>query len=83
LNTAFGYVDLPDVTNYSMNKMGMPSYTQTALDLRYDFKGILNGLGLQVLYIYKAKAGDKLLNDRYIINKVNMGLWNVVMNYNF
>lgn len=83
LNTAFGYVDLPDVSNYSMNKMGMPSYTQTALDLRYDFKGILNGLGLQVLYIYKAKAGNKVLNDRFIINKVNMGLWNMVLNYNF
>lgn len=83
LNTAFGYVDLPEVTNYSMNKMGMPSYTQTAVDMRYDFKGFFTGLGLQVLYIYKAKAGDRLLNDRYIINKVNMGLWNVVMNYNF
>jgi hypothetical protein len=82
-STAYGYFDLPEPTNYKANKYGMPSYHQINLDVRYDFKGLLSGLGAQLLYVYKSNAGNASLPEKYIINKVDMGLWNLVFNYNF
>jgi hypothetical protein len=61
----------------------MPSYHQINLDIRYDFKGLLSGLGAQLLYVYKSNAGKTNLPEKYIINKVDMNLWNLVFNYNF
>lgn len=78
-----GYYDLPDVNDYALNKYGMPSYTQLNIDLRYTFKGFLEGLELQLLYVYKARSGNTYGNDKYVINKVNMSNWNLVLNYHF
>jgi hypothetical protein len=80
---AIGYYDLPSVTDFKHNKYGMPSYNQLNIDLRYDFKGLLSGLGTQLLYVYKSKLGDSPLAEKYIINKVEMSQWNLVINYNF
>jgi hypothetical protein len=82
-NTSVGYVELPEVGDFAKNKYGMPSYTQLNVDIRYEFTGFLTGLGTQLLYVYKKKAGNSTINEKYIINKVNMGLWNLVLNYNF
>lgn len=82
-SVAFGNYNLPAVTNYRLNKYGMPSYNQLNIDLRYKFSGLLKGLETQVLYLYKAKTGNTFLNDKYVINKVNMSLWNIVFNYQF
>jgi hypothetical protein len=82
-STAYGYFDLPEPTNYKANKYGMPSYHQINLDVRYDFKGLLSGLGTQLLYVYKSNAGSESMPEKYIINKVDMSLWNLVFNYNF
>ena len=81
--TSFGYFDLPEIANVAKNKYSMPSYSQLNIDIRYEFTGLLNGLGAQLLYVYKKKAGNTPINDKYIINKVNMSLWNLVLNYNF
>lgn len=78
-----GYYDLPDVNDYALNKYGMPSYTQLNIDLRYTFKGFLEGLEPQLLYVYKARSGNIYDNDKYVINKVNMSNWNLVLNYHF
>lgn len=83
LQAAAGYYDLPDVANYRLNKFGMPSYTQFNVDVRHEFTGFFQGLDLQFLYVYKGKAGNVYNNDKYVINKVNMSLWNVVFNYHF
>ena len=81
--TSFGYVDLPEITDVAKNKYGMPSYTQLNIDIRYEFTGFLTGLGAQLLYVYKNKVGNTSVSEKYIINKVNMSLWNLVLNYNF
>ena len=83
LNVGAGYFDLPSAYNFKLNKYGMPSYTQLNVDLRYEFEGVLKGLESQLLYVYKAKAGDEVLNEKYIINKVNMNMVNLVLNYHF
>ncbi|MFN6374498.1 MAG: OprD family outer membrane porin [Chitinophagia bacterium] len=82
-NIAFGIFDLPAVDNHAANKYGMPSYHQLNIDIRYDFKGFLSGLGTQLLYVQKWKSGNQDIEKSYVINKVDMRLWNLVFNYNF
>lgn len=79
----FGYYDLPEVTNFALNKYGVPSYTQLNIDVRYEFEGFLKGMESQLLYVYKGKSGNTYNMDKYVINKVNMSLWNMVLNYHF
>lgn len=80
---SYGIFNLPDVNDAVKNKYAMPSYHQLNIDLRYDFSGFLSGLGAQLLYVHKFESGKIPLQPVYIINKVNMGLWNIVLNYNF
>ena len=82
-NIGAGYYDLPAVDNYRLNKYSMPSYSQLNIDLRYAFKGWLQGLETQVLYLYKDNRGNTRGNEKLVINKVDMGLWNLVFNYHF
>lgn len=81
--TGFGYFDLPAANNFALNKYGMPSYTQMNIEMLHEFKGWLKGLEAQVLFVYKGKSGNSFGNDTYVINKVNMGSWNFVLNYHF
>ena len=52
-------------------------------DLKYAFAKALKGFELQLLYIYKQKTGDDYANERYVINKVNMSLINVIVDFKF
>lgn len=83
LAAASGYFDLPDVKNYTLNKYGVPSYAQFNLDLRYEFGSWLHGLDAQILAVYKARTGPAYGEGKYIINKVDMLLWNLVFNFHF
>jgi hypothetical protein len=80
---AGGVVSMPDVKDYRLNKYGMPSYAQINLDIRYGFDNVLKGLDAQLLVVYKHGLGDTYDNDRFVINKVDMMLWNLVLNYHF
>jgi|JI10StandDraft_1071094.scaffolds.fasta_scaffold03865_3 hypothetical protein len=80
---ALGYFQLPDVKNYALNKYGMPSYFQLNADLKYVFSGMLQGFELYALFVSKFKNGRSYDNPRYIINKVEMNLYNFVLNYKF
>lgn len=83
LETGMGYYDLPAVTNFALNKYGMPSYTQLNIDIRYEFNGFFKGLESQFLFVYKGKSGSSHENEKYVINKVDMSSWNLVFNYHF
>lgn len=78
-----GYYKLPPVTNYALNKYGLPSYKQFNIDVRYEWTGFFKGMETQLLYVYKKQASAEVLNKRYIINKVNMHQWNLLMNFHF
>ncbi len=79
----YGHFYMPDVKNTADNKYGMPSYFQANADVRYLFKNFFKGLEMQFLYVYKGKLGETYNNDKYVINKVNMSLYNLVLNYHF
>ena len=80
---AAGYFKTPDVKNVALNKYGLPSYYQINGDVRYQFGGLLHGLEAQALLVAKIRDGQAYSNARYIINKNNMLLYNVVLNYHF
>ncbi len=79
----YGHFYLPDVKNTALNKYALPSYSQFNADVRYGFKGFLKGMELQFLYVYKAPLGKTYSDDKYVFNKVNMSLYNVILNYHF
>lgn len=81
--TGLGYYHLPEVTNFALNKYGLPSYTQFNVDIRYEFAQLLKGLEVQGLFVYKGQSGNSYGNDKYVINKVDVSLFNVVVNYRF
>ena len=80
---SYGYFQLPDVKNYALNKYGLPSYTQLNIDLSYEFVDFLEGLEIQALYVHKANQGETYQNEKYIINKVNMSNYNLILNFHF
>jgi hypothetical protein len=80
---AAGYYKLPDVKDYRLNKYGVPSYTQVNADVRYAFNKVLNGLEAQLLVVGKFKNGETYNNKKFEFNKVDMLLYNFVLNYHF
>lgn len=83
MESAYGQYYLPDIKNTSMNKYAMPSYFQANIDIRYTFSKFFKGLETQFLYVYKGNLGNTYDNDKNVINKVNMSLYNLVLNYHF
>ena len=83
VSLATGYYQLPNVKDYTLNKYGLPSYTQVNADLRYNFTKSLNGLEVEVLVVNKINNGETYGNKKFVFNKVNMQQYNVVLNYHF
>ncbi|MER2997594.1 OprD family outer membrane porin [Pontibacter populi] len=79
----YGLAELPDVKNVAQNKYAMPSYSQLQLMTNYSFAGMLDGLDLQALYIYKGERGNTYDTPNFIVNKVDMSHYTFVMNYRF
>lgn len=80
---AYGHYYLPDVKNTALNKYGLPSYAQLNAEVKYAFSGYLKGMQLQLLAVHKIKLGETYGENTYIINKVNMTNWNLVIDYVF
>jgi len=80
---AYGHYYLPDVKNAALNKYAFPAFRQLNIDLRYTFGKQLEGLRAQFLYVHKWRLGEIYGNDRYVINKVDMGLYNLILNYTY
>jgi hypothetical protein len=83
ISEGLGYYRLPDVRDFRLNKYGFPSYVQANIDLRYQFAGALKGLYAQFLLVAKKRIGEDYGNPRYVLNKVNMILYNFIVNYSF
>ena len=82
-SVSYGVFKLPDVKHVALNKYGLPSYNQLNLEVIYEFVNFLEGLEIQALYVHKSNQGDTYENEKYIINKVNMSNFNVVLNFHF
>jgi hypothetical protein len=61
----------------------MPSYLQSNIDIRHEFKGLLDGFDAQFLYVYKLNVGETYGSSNYIFNKTNMSNINFILNFHF
>ena len=82
-SVSYGVFKLPDVKDVALNKYGLPSYNQLNLEVIYEFVNFLEGLEIQALYVHKSNQGNTYENEKYIINKVNMSNFNIVLNFHF
>lgn len=82
-NLSAGYFDMPDINNTVLNKFSMPSFWQINADIRYSFAGMLQAMDAQLLIVGKMNQGNLYNNPKNEINKVNMVLYNFVLNYHF
>lgn len=74
-------VDGPGVANYKLNKYGLDDYYQLNSRLQYQFKGLLQGLRIAVLYIWRE---NKDIHTPYeVYNISDYSQLNVVTNFNF
>lgn len=80
---AYGHFYLPDVKNTALSKYAFPSFRQFNLDARYTFGGMFEGLRAQFLYVWKGRIGEVYGNDKFVVNKVDMSLFNLVLNYTY
>ncbi len=83
LEAAYGRFYLPDVRSPALNKYSFASFGQLNLDARYTFGGVLDGFRAQALFVYKGRLGEVYGNDKYVINRVDMANYNLVLNYIF
>jgi hypothetical protein len=83
IDVAYGHFYLPDVKNAALNKYAFPAFNQLATDVRYTFGGALKGLRAQLVFVWKGRLGDVYGNDKYVINKVEMTHYNLILNYTF
>ena len=79
----YGHYYLPDIKDVSLNKYAFPAFRQFNTDVRYSFSGVLEGLRAQMLFVWKGRIGDVYGNDKYVINKVEMTHYNLILNYAF
>lgn len=77
-----GNYSVPSPANAARNKYAMPDYRQFNIQLRYRPQGFWKGMEIEWLYMVKNNA-DKLTNEAFIINKVNMHHINWIINYRF
>lgn len=83
IEAIYGRFYLPDVKNAAINKYAFPSFQQANFDIRYAFSGMLEGLRAQFLYVWKGRLGEVYGNDKYVINRVDMSLYNLIFNYTY
>jgi hypothetical protein len=78
-----GYFDMPSVKNHRLNKYGVPGFVQFNADLMYAFSGFWQGLEMHFLLASKFKTDADIQEPRYIVNKVDVFNYNLVVNYRF
>lgn len=83
INSAIGYFNLPDIKNYALNKYSFPSYWQYNIDARYELGGYWKGWEIQLIYFYKKASGETYNDPKNYINKVDMGHFNLILNFHF
>ncbi len=74
---------LPKPDDYAKNKYTMPAYSQINLDIRYQFSGALRGLNTQFLFVHKLNSSGESLPAKFVYNRVNMSIVNLILNFRF
>lgn len=76
-------VDHAQLSEYSNNKYGIPSYYHFTGLIDYKFSGYLEGLDLKFLVAHKAAQTPNEVPDNFRINRVDLWNFNVILDYRF
>jgi hypothetical protein len=76
-------VDVQTLSNYSLNKYGIPSYYHGALSIDYGFTGYLEGLHIKGLVVHKAAQNPAFVPDNFRLNRVDLWNLNLVIDFYF
>ena len=76
-----GFYDLPDPSNFRLNKYGMPSYWQVNVAGRMRPQKALDGLILRYLIMYKGALGPHDLSLAQQFNKI--GVWHLSLSADY
>jgi hypothetical protein len=82
-NLGLGKYWLPNPAEANKNKYAMPSYNQLNVEANYAFNGWLEGTKIKALFVRKDGRTDSLENQKFVFNKVNLNILNIILNYNF
>lgn len=77
------HVKTPDIHNVELNKYGIPSYLHFSGLADYRFKGFFQGLDLQLLVAAKKETFEREIPLEYVINRVDMVNFNLILDYRF
>lgn len=77
------HVQTPDIENIELNKYGLPNYYHFSGLIDYRFGGFFKGLDLQLLIAHKKEDITKEIPLEYVINRVNMTNFNLILDYRF
>lgn len=77
------HVQTPDLENIELNKYGLPNYYHFTGLIDYRFSGFFKGLDLQFLVANKKEDRDRKIPLEYVINRVNMTNYNLILDYRF
>jgi hypothetical protein len=83
LEAGYGHYYVPKVENAALNKYGIPSYQHIKILADYEFHRTLKGFNLALLWVHKELLGNAETNLKYVLNKVNMTSYNLILNYHF
>ncbi len=85
LKVSFGasHVQTPDINNLRLNKYGLPNYLHFTGLIDYRFDGFFKGLDLQFLVAHKNEDRNTPVPLEYVINRVNMTNYNIILDYRF
>lgn len=83
VSMTLGYVQTPDLNFLRLNKYGLPDYTHLTGLVDYKFQGYFEGLDLQFLVAAKKENNQGFLSPEYLINKVEMSNFNLILDYKF
>lgn len=72
-----------DVLNAEDNKYAIPEHDQINVDIFYHFSGALKGLKSEFLVSWKPNNGETYGNPNFIVNKVDMAVYQIILNYEF
>lgn len=76
-------VNHSELSDYRMNKYGVPSYFHFVASADYKFKGYLKGLEARVFVANKTAQNPDDVPDQFRINRVDLWNMNVVVDYRF
>ncbi|SOE23478.1 hypothetical protein SAMN06298216_3866 [Spirosomataceae bacterium TFI 002] len=83
LGASYGFFKLPNASDPVLNKYALPSYSQFNVQLDYVPQGVFKGLAFRALYVRKDGADSSIENPKFIFNKINLSIVNLILNYNF